>query len=1067
MQIVQVELQNIKSYDGSSEPISFAPGVNLIVGPNGAGKSTILEAIGFVLFGALPYKQDEFKRKGHNGPHSITVRVRSLVDDREYEVVRYVTGQNYVYDPELRSKVREGVGDTAQWVQEHFRIDGEGDLRPVFDNAIGVQQGMMTAVFMSSERERQTVFDRLLQLEGYEKAWGNLKETGKYIEGLITGNGEARARLEGRLEDFEAVQTQAQEYRDKIQEAGAERAQNDERLEIVGASLAMLDFQSGQLESLSQSIEDYETKLEGLRKQLTGADAAVGDAEKARQTLDENEDAHHTYQEAQGRFEELEGKRKQRDKLREQRNTAQAKLKECDAHLQNIESDLAEVAEAEAELERLAPLVKRQENLEKERESARDDQKKRDGLLEQIERESADRERLAGEIETLVIKVARREEIAGQIESLEDKRQSIQDALERISEEGQALEDALDAAEDALREAESDFDERERLLKRIGQHQKRLRAEQDERSRVESEAEQRNALDDQITACRNAVQKAQIQKAEAKSTFQRTERQLEELSGMRDLLGADDAVCPVCQQRVTPESHQQAQAHYAEEEARLRREREAASETLSQAESAIHEQEALQAGYESELESLADRSALAQIERQIAEIEADIQECEESLKDLEGAEETYTRCEAEHKRTDDALDDLRKRESDLRADYRELSSQITGFQKEMADLPSKGQLEDKEADLERTRTSIKEAERSLETRSGVDARLEDIQRQLDELDDPRATQNVARSKVEKKADLEQGRAGWQGQHEDAQGKFDAADEALEVFSDLDNELADTRQKLEQTRDEHDAYIASKQTAETLEDRRRTRDEIQANIRQAEGQRVKAASEYEALQNEYDSEEHDRVRQEKKALDKRQVELDVQIESNRGELKKREVQIEQLEAEARELKRLERESERLKERQEAFKFIRKGIRDAGPRVRRRKVDAISAMAKDVFRHIMEDNRLMLHWDEEDYGISVESGGERRPFNLLSGGEQMAAALSIRLALLKQIGIRFMFLDEPTANLDEERRIHLANHLSGIKGLEQLFVISHDDTFASHSNHVIQVSKENGVSKAEVY
>jgi exonuclease SbcC len=91
--------------------------------------------------------------------------------------------------------------------------------------------------------------------------------------------------------------------------------------------------------------------------------------------------------------------------------------------------------------------------------------------------------------------------------------------------------------------------------------------------------------------------------------------------------------------------------------------------------------------------------------------------------------------------------------------------------------------------------------------------------------------------------------------------------------------------------------------------------------------------------------------------------------------------------------------------------------------------------------------------------LEEHGYERPFVNLSGGEQMAAALSVRLALLKQLSdIRLAFFDEPTTNMDAERRERLAEQISRItekQTFDQLFVISHDDTFEGYVDNVVSV------------
>ena len=105
-------------------------------------------------------------------------------------------------------------------------------------------------------------------------------------------------------------------------------------------------------------------------------------------------------------------------------------------------------------------------------------------------------------------------------------------------------------------------------------------------------------------------------------------------------------------------------------------------------------------------------------------------------------------------------------------------------------------------------------------------------------------------------------------------------------------------------------------------------------------------------------------------------------------------------------------------------------------------------------------------DEQYGIWLESGGYRRSFRQLSGGEQITAALSVRLALLRDLlRIDTAFLDEPTQNLAHPQG-NLAEQIQRITGFSQLFVISHDDTFERLLQSVIHVEKIDGVSRVRV-
>ncbi len=78
--------------------------------------------------------------------------------------------------------------------------------------------------------------------------------------------------------------------------------------------------------------------------------------------------------------------------------------------------------------------------------------------------------------------------------------------------------------------------------------------------------------------------------------------------------------------------------------------------------------------------------------------------------------------------------------------------------------------------------------------------------------------------------------------------------------------------------------------------------------------------------------------------------------------------------------------------------------------------------------------------------------------------MGAALAVRLALLKNISnCDFVFLDEPTQNMDEIRREKLSEEILEIRGFRQIFVVSHDDTFNEKYSHVVRIQKIDGKSR----
>lgn len=151
---------------------------------------------------------------------------------------------------------------------------------------------------------------------------------------------------------------------------------------------------------------------------------------------------------------------------------------------------------------------------------------------------------------------------------------------------------------------------------------------------------------------------------------------------------------------------------------------------------------------------------------------------------------------------------------------------------------------------------------------------------------------------------------------------------------------------------------------------------------------------------------------------------------------------------------------LNKRQQIQQFIRDArqiYNQASPRITKFYLQEITREADQLFRELLNRPNVALEWTE-DYEILVQEDGHKRGFKSLSGGEQMCAALAVRLALLRTLAnIDVAFFDEPTTNMDGPRRRQLADAIANIKTFRQLFVISHDDTFENLS-HFVEVKRQ---------
>ena len=283
-------------------------------------------------------------------------------------------------------------------------------------------------------------------------------------------------------------------------------------------------------------------------------------------------------------------------------------------------------------------------------------------------------------------------------------------------------------------------------------------------------------------------------------------------------------------------------------------------------------------------------------------------------------------------------------------------------------------------------------------------------------------------------------------------------EQLESYKDLDANWAELSAERDRTSGAHREFLANETTARSLPEREKEFEKASAELKNSTEALEKAEKDFRSAEENYDRERH---AAEKFALsegEKRQAETRANLGHAERQLKSAETELVRL-AEIRRAMQAEfQEKDRLEKVWEATDIIRETLKKSAPLVAKNYIYYVSLEANQMFREITGNAERTLKWTE-DYGILLEEDGHERPFVNLSGGEQMAAALSVRLALLKQLSdVRLAFFDEPTTNMDAARRERLAEQISHIterKTFDQLFVISHDDTFEGYVDHVVSV------------
>jgi DNA repair protein SbcC/Rad50 len=296
------------------------------------------------------------------------------------------------------------------------------------------------------------------------------------------------------------------------------------------------------------------------------------------------------------------------------------------------------------------------------------------------------------------------------------------------------------------------------------------------------------------------------------------------------------------------------------------------------------------------------------------------------------------------------------------------------------------------------------------------------------------------------------------------GKFEAEKTSLEndlkKFANLADELKKSQFEVEKTQSAQKVFLESQGLANLLVQRESELAESNTEVENLAKEIEKAKKTNVELSAKYKQDKHLDEQTNFDNLRRNEAVLETELKQVSENLKAYETEIVRL-GEIRVKLSLEKSEEsRLKKVGEATTFISDTLKKAAPEVAKMLLARISQEANLFFREITGNAEQTLGW-KEDYEVSLEEYGHERPFATLSGGEQMAAALSVRLAILQELSdIRFAFFDEPTVNMDAERREKLALAIHGISQklkFSQIFVISHDDTFESHTDYVISVGK----------
>ncbi|HEX8164019.1 MAG TPA: SMC family ATPase [Pyrinomonadaceae bacterium] len=1018
MHVTRVELDNIKAYERAE--FSFEPGTTAIVGPNGAGKTTILEAIAWALFDTLDYSKDDFLRRGaKKGSVRVTFEA---ADGRAYTVYRDTANGYYIHDPGLgkKGKIAEQRTNVLPQLRLLLGVEPGTDIQSLFKSAIGVPQGTLTSDFLKPARQRMDSFNRLLKVEEYVESSNRLLKVERLIGERVSEARERIGRAEGTLARYDALVTERQNYSERAAEFAAALAAADAEARQRAASVKTLDEAERRVAETRARAERAGVERAAAERRVRDLRAELDKAATARERHRATAADSRAHLAALGALQLLEAERQERDRARAAAERVERMILSAEADVRRLSDALASSQRARQLLAGLETDVAAQTDLERERDRTRELRAKASAARDQLRR-------LDAELDALRKQHARTKESLRLAEGAADAPARV----ERLQSERIEVEGELSKAEQAL-EARKHLTSRRADLAR---ETARLRSSVAALERKVGELERRAEGAERLPELEAGERELSEQAARLRAEIARDEKTLAEVKG---------GVCPILRDRC----------------------------------------ESFSAGqtYDAHFKNLIDANRA-----QLAAVQAEAGRVNKSLADARAAAVARVQLERERSQLSDEVARLAEREGLLArldaelsaikfdgASLERLQTRLMGIDGELVPardalqrfaqlVPLREGLEEIETRGKRKREEREEQAAAAGAIDALEREITEIESRLRELNDPRGRATALRAEAERAASLETQVADARGvmrELEDERRTFAAA---LARFADFDARWAGGVAERERTAAAHREHIESKSLAETVEARE---EEVEGASKESGAAAVEAEESERAHRDalaSYDAALHAAEREALTIARSRAASLAAQLESATERAASLAEEIAGLEEVRARYHEEQRAQTRLKRLDEATEFMRETLKKAGPEVTKSYVAHISVEANQLFREITGEAGRTLRWTS-DYEIVVEEGGYERSFVNLSGGEQVAAALAVRLALLKQLSdIRVAFFDEPTVNMDAERRENLARQIGQVSHFDQLFVISHDDTFEETVDHVLVLTRrEEGVA-----
>ena len=410
---------------------------------------------------------------------------------------------------------------------------------------------------------------------------------------------------------------------------------------------------------------------------------------------------------------------------------------------------------------------------------------------------------------------------------------------------------------------------------------------------------------------------------------------------------------------------------------------------------------------------------------------------------------------------------VKKKQNDISNQLQELTKEVREAENADEEVKRLNDLETMNATIQREADEFKKKKDLLdETVLTIKEELIKkgfFQQELDKLDNPKQAFQRAKIRFDDYKDKTDKRDQLKEKLDHEKREVAQVSQELAKFSGIQKELSELEQKQKKLKKFYELYLQHKDLAlkgdywaKLVKNLSSTLDKITQDIKVY----IDNLSAKKKVFNKDDLAQLKKDFEEKKT---QHAQRDAQKNEWVKQTKDLEKKVSEKQQQKKELFNLQKNSHSIDKDIEFAQFLRETYQKSRPIITEILVEEISREADRIYRELRGVPSEELAW-KKDYEIVVYESGNSRAFHKLSGGEKMCAALAVRLAILKLLStMDIVFLDEPTTNLDEEKKENLVSQLRELSGFSQIFVISHDETFESMTEHVITLEKRNGATQ----